>query len=449
MMRYNGPAMSQELPKLRPLNIRWITWQGQPVLSLSDPLRFTGGTALVPQAVVPLLALCDGTRDPDALRHGFLLRTGSNILPSQVDEFLQNLDEALLLDSPRFRDVRSKIEEEYRSGPFRKPALAGGGYPEDPDELLADLDGYCHLVESNGRPPGRLTGVVSPHIDYSRGWRTYAQTWKPLKRAVDKAELVIILGTDHSGSPGSLTLTRQSYATPWGTLPTDTALVDRLTRVLGEENAFAEEVHHVGEHSIELAAIWLHYMAGREAKRVLPVLCGSLEPLLESRDGDGSRVWQAIELMAEEARGGATLVVAAGDLSHVGPAFGDPAPLDIAAKARIRMSDEGWLTAACSKGSSGLKDHILQEGDATRICGAAPIHFMVDMLRGGQGTVVAYDQCPADEDFGSLVSVAGVHYSGPHLPAVAPWLASHIPRARLLGVRATAFARTSAGSSPP
>ena len=53
------------------------------------------------------------------------------------------------------------------------------------------------------------------------------------------------------------------------------------------------------------------------------------------------------------------------------------------------------------------------KGDPTRICGAAPIHFMVDMLREARGNVVAYDQCPADEEFGSLVSVAGVHYRIP------------------------------------
>ena len=403
--------MPQDFPKLRPLNVRWITWQGQPVLSLSDPLRLTGGTALVPQAVAALLALCDGTRDSDALRAGFMLRTGSNIMPSQVEELIHGLDEALLLDSPRFRRVLSETREAYRAAPFRKPALAGGGYPEDPEELLDIMNAYCREAEGLGGSVTGVQGVVSPHIDYTRGWRTYARTWVPLRQAVEDAELVIILGTDHSGSPGSLTLTRQSYATPWGALPTDTEIVDRLAGVLGEETAFSQEVHHVGEHSIELAAVWVHYMAGRKPKRVVPVLCGAHESLLETQDGEESRVWQAVDLLAEEAGEGPTLVVAAGDLSHVGPAFGDPASLDSAAKAGIRSSDERWLESACDGGAAGLGDHIRTEGDRTRICGAAPIHFMVRMLGDARGSVVHYDQCPADEEFGSLVSIAGVHYS--------------------------------------
>ena len=403
--------MSQDLPKLRPLNLRWITWQGQPVLSLSDPLRLTGGTALVPQAVVPLLALCDGTRDPDALRAGFMLRTGSTITPSQVEELLHSLDDALLLDSPRFRRVLRETEETYRTAPFRTPALAGGAYPEDPEQLLDVMGAYCRDSEGIAEdPPTGVLGVISPHIDYQRGWRTYARTWLPLRQAVEDADLVVVLGTDHCGSPGSFTLTRQSYATPWGALPTDTGTVDRLARVLGEERAFAEEVHHVGEHSIELAAVWLHYVAGREPKRLLPVLCGPHDTLLDSSEGEGSEVWEAVDLLAEESRGGSTLVVAAGDLSHVGPAFGDPAPLDHAAKAGIRSSDEEWLRAACGGGAAGLREHVLRQGDPTRICGAGPIHYMVRMLGEARGSVVCYDQCPADEGFGSLVSIAGVHY---------------------------------------
>ena len=67
---------------------------------------------------------------------------------------------------------------------------------------------------------GNLVGLISPHIDYPRGWRTYARTWQLAADAVEEAELVILLGTDHGGGAGALTLTRQNYATPWGVLPT-------------------------------------------------------------------------------------------------------------------------------------------------------------------------------------------------------------------------------------
>ena len=406
-----------ELPKLRPLNPHWVQWEGRQVLQLQDPLRLSDGVVMVPQAIAPLLALLDGERDLDALRVSFLLRSGVPLLPSQVESFIQSLDEAFLLDNQRFRDAMQQALLSYRSGPFRTPALAGAGYAEEPEELLSALDGYClaaglETTESSNK----VVGLISPHIDYTRGWRTYADTWQRAREAVEEAELVILLGTDHAGTPGSLTLTRQNYATPWGALPTEVHLVDRLATIIGEERAFAEEVHHVGEHSIELAAVWLHYVAGRQSKPLLPILCGANEKLVSDVGDDGEsehtgRLRAALDSLMDIAAGPRVLVVAAGDLSHVGPAFGDSVPIDVSGKAEIRARDHEWLDVACSGSSEQLAEHLLQHGDPTRICGAAPIHYMLSVLQGAQGKVIAYEQCPADEQFGSLVSVAGVLFS--------------------------------------
>ena len=262
----------------------------------------------------------------------------------------------------------------------------------------------------------RVVGLISPHIDYHRGWRTYAEIWGRMAHAVEEAELIIVLGTDHSGHPGSINLTRQSYATPWGRLPTDPALVDRLAEILGEDQAFSQEAHHIGEHSIELASVWLHYVNGGRPKTVLPVLCGGPEPYLQARNGqaangEADNVWRAVDLLKEVAASRQTLVVAAADISHIGPAFGDPAPIDAAGKGRVHASDLEWLEAACSGRSDTLGDYILEHGDATRICGAAPIYLMAAILGEARGRVVHYDQCPADDNFGSMVSIAGVVYT--------------------------------------
>jgi len=404
--------MSDLLPKLRLLNLRWVQWEGQPVLLLQDPLQLGESAVMVPRPIVPLLELLDGTRDLHALRTGYLLRTGMHILPDRVESFVENLDDAFLLENRRFLGVLRETMLSYRAAPHRAPALAGGAYPDDGTELFKTLGEYCQKAEVNGtQPAGRLVGLISPHIDYARGWRTYAETWQRAREAVEAADLVILLGTDHNGTPGSMTLTSQNYATPWGTLPTDTELVDRLANILGPEWAFAEEVHHIGEHSIELAAVWLHYVADGKPSRLLPILCGVYDADQASADGDTAPLCEALGLLAEVAAGPRVLVVAAGDLSHVGPAFGDSLPLDLSSKARVRARDERWLDVACSGSSDLLAEHIQQHGDHTRICGAAPIHYMLAVLRKAQGRVVAYDQCPADEEFGSLVSVAGALFT--------------------------------------
>ncbi len=248
--------LDEQLPKLRPVDLRWVQWQGQQLLHIQDPLRLSDKTIIVPPAMAPLLALLDGTRDPDAVRSAFLLRSQVYLKPDQIQGLIDSLDQALLLDNRRFRNAMQEALGAYRSGPFRKPALAGGAYPEDPDALLETLHSYCADVETATHTgPGALVGLISPHIDYPRGWRIYAETWSRAREAVEEADLVIILGTDHAVAKDSLTLTRQSYATPWGPLPTDVELVDHLAAILGEDQAYAQEIHHTGEHSIELAAV--------------------------------------------------------------------------------------------------------------------------------------------------------------------------------------------------
>ena len=413
--------MSDELPKLRPLTPRWLQFEGQRLLHVQDPLGLSDKTIIVPHYVAPLLALLDGARNLDEVRAAFLLRSSSYLTPSQIEALIDNLDQALMLDNPRFRTALQEAVDAYRSGPFRRPAFAGGAYEEDPEALLNTLDGYCSAVEAPEQElPGSIVGLISPHIDYARGWRTYAETWTRAREAVEQADLVILFGTDHAGAPNSLTLTRQSYSTPWGTLPTDVPLVDRLSSIIGEEQAFAQEVHHISEHSIELAAVWLHYSAGRQPKPLLPVLCGppgrkppdvEVETQDDAHDGVSGLSQDFLDALADIAAGPRVLVVAAADLSHVGPAFGDPAPLDSQAQAGIHDSDQEWLQVACSGNDQTLADHFRQHGDPTRICGAGPIYYMLSVLQESHGSVVSYEQCPADEQFGSLVSVAGVLFT--------------------------------------
>ncbi len=166
---------------------------------------------MVPRPIAPMLAILDGTRNADALRTGFLLRTGIQLDSSQVDAFIESLDDAFLLDNQRFQGAIAKVMDNYRSGPFRPSSLAGSAYPNNGDELREAFDVYCsnanadgggHVLKDGDGGSKRITGLISPHIDYKRGWRTYAETWQPAQKAVEDAELIILLGTDHSGSPG-------------------------------------------------------------------------------------------------------------------------------------------------------------------------------------------------------------------------------------------------------
>jgi len=113
--------------------------------------------------------------------------------------------------------------------------------------------------------------------------------------------------------------------------------VDSVARAIGPDSAFAEELHHIGEHSVELAAIWL---PSRPRSRTDPAgahLCGSFQHFYQAsvEPGADPMLTRALDALNRALDGRTALIVAAGDLAHIGPAFGDPMPVDFAGRARL------------------------------------------------------------------------------------------------------------------
>lgn len=204
------------------------------------------------------------------------MRYGLRVAPSAIEQLLVALDEALLLDNAAFAQARERALTEYRQAPFRSPRNAGQSYPADADELRRLLQGYLDAVDNTSDSPSvpslscgssEMGGLVSLHIDYARGGPAYARAWKRAAEMVKAADLAIVLGTDHFGEDGQLTLTRQHYATPFGVLPTSREAVDALAEAIGEGMALAGELDHRSERSIELATVWLHYIREEQMTR--------------------------------------------------------------------------------------------------------------------------------------------------------------------------------------
>jgi hypothetical protein len=60
--------------------------------------------------------------------------------------------------------------------------------------------------------------------------------------------------------------------------------------------------------------------------------------------------------------------------------------------------------------AAGWFGEIQKERDRRRVCGLPPIFAMLECARPGAGSLTAYAQCPADEEGGSLVSIASLVY---------------------------------------
>jgi AmmeMemoRadiSam system protein B len=113
-------------------------------------------------------------------------------------------------------------------------------------------------------------------------------------------------------------------------------------------------------------------------------------------------------VLREVASSRRTVIVAAGDLAHVGPAFGDRYGLDVVQKARLKTADEESLRLICAGDEEGFFEQVRAEGDRRRICGLPPIYLALRLLDETEGVVTGYAQCPADERGASFVSICGI-----------------------------------------
>lgn len=410
-------------PRLRPLEAFPMNEGGHQMLALRDPSGLTEAVARLPPQAVAVVQLFDGESTRDQICAEFQRRYGTPLAREVLDRLLEQLDQALFLDSERFRNHSATVFAEFARAPIRPAHLAGKSYPEDPAELAALLDSFFDPPRGPGRPvpsSGPLPrAIIAPHIDYHRGGPAYAWAYRPLACAVEAPELIVVFGTDHNGVEHPFTLTRKHFDTPLGRLDTDVALVDALTSAVREslgptpaENLYRDEHHHRGEHAIELQMVWLRHVLGARAEgvRVLPILCGSLQHLIDDgrtpeNDATVETLLAAVERLTAGRR---TLFVAGADLAHVGPRFGDREPLSSEDRGSLERRDQATLVPAAGGDALGWWSEIARERDCRRVCGLPPIYAMLRAAHPRAGRLAVYAQCPADEAGGSLVSIASV-----------------------------------------
>jgi AmmeMemoRadiSam system protein B len=380
---------------------------GESVFCLRDPTGLAPKVAFLPRPAAFAAALCDGSRTVDEVVSELRRRANVEVEVHELQGLIDQLDEALFLESARFAAHRQSLIDAFRAAPVRPAGLAGASYPGDPVELARYLD----AAKQTAVTPRELDVLVAPHIDFHRGGPVYAQAYGAL--VPEPPELVVVFGTDHNGARDPVTLTRKRYDTPLGTVETDVDLVDHLAARAGDE-VFNSEFNHKNEHSIEFQAVWLRHTFGARTPPMLPVLCGSLHRHVGLRNSPRTNPQVAgfLDHLRDAVKGRRTLVIAAADLAHVGPRFGDR-PMTAEDRQTIEAADRGAL-AACARGDAeGFFAAVAAENDRFRVCGLAPIYLSLALTEDTSrpprsGQLLAYAQCAADEHDVSFVSIAAL-----------------------------------------
>jgi hypothetical protein len=415
-----------EYPRLRPLVLVPVRDGEREMLLVSDPLGVIPGQPVLGIEALAILQLLDGSVSVNDIA-AVLMRESKDLrIGSMVREFVRQLDDLLMLDSPRFEQAYRELREAYHPLEIRPAALEGHSYPLEREALERFLD--AHFAEADslraaaGQPvagPGaRPRALLAPHLDPRRAGATIARAWLELGPEQGGPLRVVVLGTGHTLYQDLFGLTRKHFQTPLGRLECDTAFVDTLAAALGDD-PWRAELAHRDEHSIEFQALYLQRRFGARPLRIVPILCGGFSSLLDAgrtpREDERVERFVAALRAAEERHGGPTVYVAAIDLSHVGPRFGDPR-LDERTRGEVEAKDRAALAAAERGDADAWFEAIAAHDDSTRICGFAPAYVLMRVAGEageaaasagpGPGRLLRYQQ--SDEPDGSMVSVAAL-----------------------------------------
>ena len=408
------------LPKLRPVDSFVATREdGEPCLVLRDPEGVARVPAFVPLVLAPVVARFTGRHTTARIRAILLHDEGLDVPLDVIDEAVRTLDEALFLEGQAFERARRASEAAFARAEVREAAFAGSAYPGERAELASYVETACiggrHRAEEALSPTDRLVGMVMPHIDPWRGARGYGACVDALVRALPREpRTFVLLGTSHAPMSAPYSVCEKVFATPLGALRPARGAIARLRGAMRFDDS-RDLLGHRNEHSIELGAVFLRYALDRlgasEGATIVPILCGLGAARARGDDprGDDDTA-RFLDGLRHLVRDEGAIVLAAADFAHVGPRFGDARPLDPSARAELEVRDRASLSLARAGEAPAFFEHVVEDQTSRRVCGAACVYTLLDVLGGtATGKVLYYDQNVDPED-GSIVSHAGVAF---------------------------------------
>lgn len=278
------------------------------------------------------------------------------------------------------------------------PNVAGSWYPSGRSELERLLDRYLAPPEGERGGPGRVVALIAPHAGYAYSGPVAGRGFRHVRRG-SFARVLLLGPSHHAAFAGAALPQADTYVTPLGDVPIDSASVARLRDSQGwrvDDGPFRPE------HCLEMEIPFLQRTL-EPGWRMLPVLIGG-----GSDPASRSRVAEALLPVADPD----TLVVVSSDFTHYGPRF-SYVPFRSDVPQRIRDLDMGAVERILAFDREGFEDYVERTG--ATICGRGAIDVLLGLLPGGlRASLVAYDTSGRmTGDWDHSVSYASLVFAAP------------------------------------
>ena len=388
-------------PHIRNFQPLGMEKDGKSFVMLRDPSMLAEQQMAVLPQVLQLILMFQGRETLDEI-------AAKTQAPLHIlRDVVTRLDEVGLIWGPRFEELervaKAKITEH---GHF--PISCSASLGQDAQACHEAMDKWLSDME-DPEIEGTILGLVAPHLDYQRGWPGYAAAYRALKKD-EKPNRVIVLGTNHFGIGDGVVVSEYGFATPIGKASADKSMLAFLEKTLGSKRIYADQIDHLGEHSVQMHIPWIQHFYGD-----VPMLAALIpNPLVPPVADDDARA--TTEQFVDAVRtalaelGGRTLLIASSDLSHVGQQFGDPGTINDESANQVEKIDRERLAAYCKKDVAGFEGLFIKDQNRTRWCSVGNMLAAQNILRPANVDLIDYQQV-RDPNGMSMVSSAAIAFS--------------------------------------
>lgn len=262
---------------------------------------------------------------------------------------------------------------------MRQPAVAGQFYPLRPEYLEKELARCFEGLEIRERD---VIGAVCPHAGYVYSGKVAAHVYATLP----KADTYILLGPNHTGYGSPVSVSRDTWKTPLGTIEVDVELADRFLGSIID----VDETAHKYEHSIEVQLPFLQYRFGDDFK-ILPICMGMQDD--ETAIEVGNLIGRLVS-----ASGKSVVVIASSDFTHYQPAK------------LAKEIDNEVIGAVLNLDIPEMYDRLYRRNAS--VCGYGTIAAMLTaskILGGSRATLLNYSNSgEISGDFNAVVGYAAI-----------------------------------------
>jgi MEMO1 family protein len=400
-------------PRLRPIERIFVQDRAHGrALMLRDTEGIAPSAVTIPAPLAIVVSRFNGARTIAQIAADASRAAGRSIREGVVAQLAHELDDACMLDTPRFWARRREIIGSFAAAAVRPATHAGGAYHADPVRLSSYIEHECLAKAPPQSSTGAMVGLCAPHMDLWRAAAGYGHAYRALRSALHPSmDTFILLGTSHAAMRRPFAVCDKVFDTPLGSLDPDRDAIRELAAV-SRFDVHEEEYLHKNEHSLEFQVVFLRHLLGGRPATIVPILCGLCEAQAArrdpARDADAESFIFALQGVVSR-REGRVMMIAGADLAHVGPRFGDRRPLDARGRALLAERDLRSIDLALRRDARGFFADVISDLSSRRVCGLGPIYTMLRALPASQGERLHYAQC-IDSEEGSIVSHASLGF---------------------------------------